>query len=362
MKKATTILQKIVAGANIATILVMLAVGYSDRISPEQYPIVAAVGLTFPIFIVLNLLFLVFWVIVKPIKTLIPAAGFLLCYQPIRTYSPLNISEKAPGNAIKLISYNVLNFAEWKSADEPSVIIDYLIEQDADILCLQESELDMARYKKFWKKMRPIYHYVCQAAARSGGDRITVLSKFEIIDKDTIEYKSDTNHSIALHLKIHNDTVLLVCNHFESILLTQQDKQNFTTMIAGKMGKDTIRTESKLLVGKIANASARRAPQVEAVAKYMKDRPNESILLCGDFNDSPISYTRHTLSKMLNDCYVATGNGPGVSYHYNQMYVRIDHIMCSDDWTPYQCYVDNSIKASDHYPIICYFTKKNEAK
>ena len=36
------------------------------------------------------------------------------------------------------------------------------------------------------------------------------------------------------------------------------------------------------------------------------------------------------------------------------MYVRIDHLFCSDDITPYACAVDNQIKASDHYPIYCW--------
>jgi UDP-2,3-diacylglucosamine pyrophosphatase LpxH len=57
--------------------------------------------------------------------------------------------------------------------------------------------------------------------------------------------------------------------------------------------------------------------------------------------------------KELTDCYVATANGPGISYHYNAFYVRIDNIMCSDHWKPYECKVDNSISASDHYPIVC---------
>jgi len=362
VKRATKIAQRVVAGANIATILVMLAVGYSDRISPEQYPIIAAVGLTFPLFIVLNLLFLVFWAIVKPIKMLIPAAGFLVCYQPMRNYSPLNISRDAPSDAIKLISYNVLNFEEWQSEDEPSAILTYLKEQDADIICLQECSLNAPRFKKMQRLLRPIYPHMAHAATPSGGDEIAVLSKFSIVERSHIEYVSATNHSLAFRLDIHGDTVTLICCHLESILLSEEDKHNFTSIMAGRMGKDTLREESKQIVEKIGSASARRAPQAETVARYIQERRGESILLCGDFNDSPISYAHRTIAELLTDCYVATGNGPGVSYHYNMMYVRIDHIFCSDDWTPYQCHVDNTIKASDHYPIICYFQKNGKAK
>ena len=85
-----------------------------------------------------------------------------------------------------------------------------------------------------------------------------------------------------------------------------------------------------------------------------------SIILTGDFNDSPISYVRHRLASVLTDCYVASANGPGISYHYNAFYVRIDNIMCSSHWKPYACRVDNTVKASDHYPIICSLERKKE--
>ena len=85
------------------------------------------------------------------------------------------------------------------------------------------------------------------------------------------------------------------------------------------------------------------------------------MILCGDFNDSPISYAHRTLDKVLTDCYVATGNGPGISYHHNAIFVRIDNIMCSSHWTPYGCKVDRSARHSDHYPIYCWLKRKTAA-
>lgn len=353
MKKTKLFVQKIIVGANVATIFIMLLVGFSDRISPATHPLIAVVGLTFPFFIVLNLLFLIFWVIVKPIKTIIPIAGFLVCFVPIRIYSPLNMSQEVPADAIKLISYNVLSFAEWSDENEPSAIIDYLKEQDADIVCLQECDINYKKQDVFNKEMSTLYKYIERSQSASGGDKMIVCSKFPIIGRDTIRYESSSNHSMAYKLNMHGDTVLFIVNHLESTKLTAEEKQNFNTMVVGKMDKQTARTESHLLVSKIAKVAARRAPQADSIAKYIDEHKEQSILLCGDFNDNPISYTRRTIAKKLTDCYVATGNGPGISYNSSKMYVRIDNIMCSSDWTPCHCYVDNSIKASDHYPIVC---------
>ena len=115
-----------------------------------------------------------------------------------------------------------------------------------------------------------------------------------------------------------------------------------------------------MLVVKLGEATRKRALQAEAVADYIRQHRDMSIILCGDFNDGPISYTHRTIAKGLTDCYVASGNGPGISYHHAGFFVRIDNMMCSDDWEPYECKIDRKISSSDHYPIVCYLKKRDK--
>lgn len=35
-------------------------------------------------------------------------------------------------------------------------------------------------------------------------------------------------------------------------------------------------------------------------------------------------------------------------------------MMCSGDFRPYNCKVDNKIDASDHYPIFCWFKMQDK--
>ena len=88
--------------------------------------------------------------------------------------------------------------------------------------------------------------------------------------------------------------------------------------------------------------------------KYVAEHSRYPTILCGDFNDSPISYTRRVLAEELTDCYVATGRGIGLSYNQKGFFVRIDNMMCSGSFEPYKCTVDDKIAASDHYPIYCW--------
>jgi endonuclease/exonuclease/phosphatase (EEP) superfamily protein YafD len=76
--------------------------------------------------------------------------------------------------------------------------------------------------------------------------------------------------------------------------------------------------------------------------------------VCGDFNDTPISYARRTIAQGLTDCFQTTGRGLGLSYNQKGFYFRIDHVLCSPDLQPFNCQVDDEMDASDHYPVVCY--------
>ena len=84
--KAFTI--NLVAGANIATVILMLLAGYSDRFNPADYPMLSCLSLAFPVFLIVNLLFLFFWLTFKWNKVWIPVLGYLLAYLPISLYMP----------------------------------------------------------------------------------------------------------------------------------------------------------------------------------------------------------------------------------------------------------------------------------
>ena len=345
-------------GANIATIVMMLFVGYADYLNPTAFPMLSNVGLSYPIFLIFNFCFLIFWLVFKRRKAFIPILGFVICYYPTRIYMPLNINRSVPPNAIKVLSYNVWMFSGWDETGKNNPTLQFIAEQNADIVCLQEAE-GWGIYKaKADSVMNVLYQYADTSRRKDGGDVLAIYSKYPIIKKERIVYPSKTNHSAAFYLKINGDTVVVINNHFESIGLSPEDKTNFKEMVKGDMNAKCVEKESKKLIDKLAEASKRRAPQVDAVAQYIYEHKGMSMILCGDFNDGPLSYTRRIMAKSLTDCYVESGNGIGISYHHGGFYVRIDNIMCSNDWVPYGCKVDNRVKSSDHYPIYCWLKKR----
>ncbi|MGI6223786.1 MAG: endonuclease/exonuclease/phosphatase family protein [Prevotella sp.] len=347
-----------IAAVNIFAIVLMLLSGYAGNLNPEAHPTLSCFSLFFPGFLLLNLAFLVFWVFFKMRYVLIPFLGFVVAFVPVRTYTPLNITHSIENADMKVLSYNTWGFGGFAHLTTDNPVLQYIKQQDADIVCLQEGTTDDRGLQAIDSLFSQVYLYRDSARYGRGGG-ISILSKYPIIRKIHITFEQPTNNvACAWLLKREKDTLLLVNCHLQSIGLTEVEKEGFKQMVKGDLSGDKTRKESKRLLSRLGSANAQRAGQVRAVAALLRKFRDKSTILCGDFNSSPLSYAHRQIEKRLNDCYTIAGNGPGISYHLNGFYVRIDNIFCSDDWQPLKCVVDKSISASDHYPIVCWLKKK----
>ena len=362
MKIIRSILLNVFTGVSITIVLLMVAVAYSDRLHPADHPTLACAGMAFPAFLIANVIMLMLWLIVKWRRAWIPVLGFVLAFPAIRVYLPLNIRAEAPPQSIKLVSFNVgcyTHGAGGKTDHEALVAIhDYVRSQNADIVCLQE-DMTSAKDTTYFQEFFPYNDTVHVNRPRSSYvNVVSIHSRFPVVRNEQIRFESLANGSVAFYLKIDDDTVIVVNNHLESTHLTQDDRDIYKDIISGSMdGKDT-KAETRQLLGKLSAAMVTRAQQAEAVHHYIESHNNYPIIVCGDFNDTPISYVRRTIAQGLTDCFVESGCGLGISFTQKGFAIRIDNILCSAHFEPYGCYVDNSVKASDHYPIICWLKKQ----
>jgi endonuclease/exonuclease/phosphatase family metal-dependent hydrolase len=357
IKQLKTFTINLVAGANIATVLLMLLAGYSDRLNPAEYPLLSCIGMTFPVFLIVNLLFLFFWLTFKWRKIWIPIVGYLLVYPPLTLYMPIHARQDIPDKSIKIVSYNVCSYGgNYKYEQGFDTVYNYLVRQNADIVCLQEDCDTWRRYVFLrYQKIYPYNDTTTFYNNSEGTNGVGIHTRFPIIRKERIPYQSRGNGSVAYFLKVgDDDTLLVINNHLEGTHLSYEDRDNYKRMLRGKMEGNTAKAESGLLLGKLGKAAAKRAKEAEIVHRYIEDHRQYPTIVCGDFNDNPISYSRRTISEGLTDCFSETGRGIGLSYNQKGFYFRIDHILCSPELTPYNCHVDDKMDASDHFPIICW--------
>ncbi|MDR3129278.1 MAG: endonuclease/exonuclease/phosphatase family protein [Tannerellaceae bacterium] len=345
----------------------MVASAHSDLVSPERFVSAAYIGLLFPCFVTLNVLILLYRLLTfKWITAAISAVVFSLCWMPIQRYVPINSLPEETGNKteenIKILTYNVMSFA-WKPHTErsPNLILDYIITSDADIVCLQEYEVAVngggdqladVTVRRVLKKYPYRSVVELRKMRKNAISGLAVYSKYPIIRSQRISYPSDYNGSSLHEIDIHGKKLLLINNHLESFKLTTTDRTQYSGVVTSFNTKylEEIGTTFR---HKLGSAFQTRARQGEAVASAIRENPADYVLVCGDFNDTPISYTYRTISKGLTDAFVASGNGVGITYHANFFWFRIDYILHSPNIRSSHCTVDK-VNYSDHYPVWCF--------
>lgn len=353
---------RIIFYVNILLIFAIVGVAYAGYVSPVTCGYCSTITLSFPFFVIINILFLVLWLIVRRKYSFLPICGMLLCAGPIRSYCPLNLPTDVPDDALKVLSYNTLSFGHSRDADTVFPIFDYIKACDADIACLQESGGTSVSLEKAIKHISIYEHYDTAMVGKSNYHSLLTLSKYPIVGHYNIPMESNSNGALASWVKMKDDTIIVINVHLESNSLTETDKKEYEEVLRelkdNEVKGEQIKAQSHKMMGKLMAASVIRSSEAEALVRFITQHKGEDIILCGDFNDNPLSYTNHQIDKVLNNCYVASGNGPGISYYAKGYNVRIDNIYASDGWKSYGAKVDDSIKSSDHYPIFCYLSKQ----
>ena len=358
MKYIGRFLGWILLGINVVIAGLLLLSAYSPYIQPQEHPLLSCIGLAFPIFWCANFLFLLFWLGVYRKYTLFPILVIVACWGTLRTYFPINLfEEEKPENSIKFLSYNTMAFAlgEKHTKESPNRVLAYLAASDADIICIQEC-IWMSRMKQkeadYALRNYKYKHYYSFAGGFNG---LACYSRYPILSAIPIKYKDSRNGSIVYRIAVGKDTLTVFNNHLESNKIEASEKAIYQEMI-DTPNKENIASGSRMLLKKLTEASAIRASQADSLVSYIKELQGEKVVVCGDFNDSPVSYAHRVVGQYLQDAFAQSGNGLGISYHENRFYFRIDHIFLSKNMKSYECTVDRSVKASDHYPIWCYIS------
>lgn len=350
----------VVMGFTIVTVLLMWASAYSSHIAPRPVGWYDVLGLAFPVFAAANAVAIVAWLVVKPRLVIVPLLGYLFCISDLRTYCPVNFPGKAPGGCLRLMSYNVANFgsAEGDTAAR-RMIVSNILHSGADIVCMQEATYWPAT-DSLMSHLSGVYKYSAVAGEDSSISTLRCVSKYPIVGTRQLAFPGSFNSSAAFFIQYANgDTIIVLSNHLESDNLSAAELNNYSALVAGREREARkAKVEFLSMLRKVASAAARRCPQVDSVGRFVSSHASTPLIVCGDFNDTPISYARREISKGLTDAYAATGLGPGFSFNSHGMHVRIDHLMCSRHWEPYGARVLSGCKGSDHYPITAMFKLK----
>ena len=340
----------LILGANICTILLLWLCVALTFVSPDIIPRFSLLTLAFPIFLCANILFLVFWLLFHARLAWVPIVGALVVGGYIIDYCPLHFgadSQDSNDSTITVISYNV---GHMKTDEQRAELLHFLSTTDADIVCLQEFEKQFLNNHKDWLDSTA-YHTL-------QGGSLAILSRLPYLgDTIHIEYPTRGNHSLACWMDFGGDSLLLVNNHLESNQLSEEEKNEYTNTIIDPH-RQTIKSSSRMLLDKLSEAAAYRGAQTDSICALLDRYAAYTSIVCGDLNETPVSYTYQQFARRLTSAHREAGNGPGFTYSRRSFPVRIDHLFYSDNWACTSCCIDRTVSASDHYPLIVRLRKK----
>ena len=360
-------IQSFVALVNIVIAILFIIAAFSDYISPGQSVFFSYLGLLFPIFFIINFSFLIYWLVLRRWSYFfIICCSFLLCWKPISRYAPFHFPTDMAqqDNVIKVLSYNVMGFGyKDHTPNNPNEILQYVIHSEADIVCLQEylvgtSENFLTQEKICEALHMYPYHYTLPLVYyKKYAMGLAVFSKYPILNSWKVRYDSSFNGSSVHEIDMNGKKVMVINNHLESFKLTMDDRSKYSDFLKN-MNMDTFDGLRETVQRKLGSAFVIRAEQAEIVADEIANLQGDYMIVCGDFNDTPISYAHRVIQgNSLIDAYAESGRGIGISYNQNFFWFRIDHILHSPNIKSYNTTVDK-VALSDHFPIWTYLEMK----
>lgn len=341
---------------NIVVVAALFISYISVKIPPDKYWIPSFFGLAYPFLIAVNFVFIIFWMFVKSRFILISVISIILGWGFLARYVQLkgNSTDKS---GIKVISYNVRHFAgdeKSNQKDNASKIIDFLNGQEADIICLQETRLrknSIFNLPAAVKDLNSIKHYQYARSSTTYGS--VTLTSFPIVNMGEIRFEKSRNMTIYTDVIIEGDTVRIFNVHLQSYLI---DPNKYSIIDSPGIDEEKDLKEVREMGAKFKRAFQLRAEMAREIRKYMDESPYP-IIVCGDFNDTPVSYSYQKLKEGLKDAFVSSGKGIGRTYVGKLPSFRIDNIFYSDKFESFD-FQTLDFRMSDHLPVTCTLIKK----
>lgn len=359
-KKLLGFIGAVVLAFNILAIIALLSCYLAPSVRPQTFWPIAFMGIGYPIILMVNILFIVFWILKKPKYALLSTVAIVLGWSALsknigvgRAVSP---DTEIDTSAIRVMSYNVQMFHGLKedAVTNRNETIKLIKSVSPDILCVQEfytrakGASDMRQL--FVSELNLRYSYFIPAAQNDyDAYGIAIFSKHPIVASGSLNVNQDeriVNRIVYADINKSGKNFRVYNVHLASIGFDQQDYEYI------KQGPGTTQedVESTKRIGRrLKHAYFKRSEQADILYSHAQTAPLPYII-AGDFNDTPLSYAVNRLASDMNNAFVEKGKGLGVTYNGTFPNFQIDYILASSDFEVKNFQIVPK-KLSDHYPI-----------
>jgi len=353
---------RLVMFSNHVAVIALLISYLAPRVSPENFWFIAFFGLGYPILVFINILFILYWALQRKKRALYSAIVVFSGWGILHRFVQLSGSQHADAKhrILKVMSYNVKVFDlyNWSHNKETrSKIFGLIGDESPGIACFQEffhrDSSDFCNVDSL-KKLNG-FDYAQVEYTSHGRLRqhfgIATFSKYPIIGTGKVDFGYKGNNvCIFADVKVGKDTFRVYNMHLQSIAFSKGDYKYAEDLQNDVPTEDL--EHSKNILRRLKRAFVKRARQADMIRENIAHSPYP-VIVCGDFNDTPSSYTYSTISASLTDSFIESGKGLGKSYVGAFPSFRIDYILHSDKFRSYNFRTIRE-ELSDHFPVVCY--------
>jgi endonuclease/exonuclease/phosphatase family metal-dependent hydrolase len=352
---------KFVLIANIFAVMSLLISYMASYFDPASFWISSFFGLAYPAILIINVLFVIYWLIRWPRFALISGIAILAGWSVVLNYIGFRentaiMVPKSSESFIRIMTYNVHNFKQFGDKNDQFTkdqILNVIRNEQPDVICFQEffsRKKGEYNFRKYIQEILNTEHYYFKPSTDNGYEAIgmAIFSKFPIVDQGNIQFakKMNWNEAIWADLKKGDKTFRVYNVHFQSISFQPEDYQYLQKV---RKEIDTDVESSKKIGSRLKRAFIKRGNQVKMVKSHT-DSCKIPYIVAGDFNDTPISYTVKTISSGMNNSFREKGSGFGVTYNGAFPNFQIDYIFTSPEFSV-KNYLIIDKKLSDHFPV-----------
>lgn len=334
-RSATGLIIDIFVGViTLVVVALFLTTLFVPSLDPRQHGEVSTLGLVAPIIYAMQAALTLYWIVrwrpfiavVMVFVSLLGVFQLSLFYklELRRVYSEPNLKPRYDKKALKVMSYNVRSFIDDNRERQLDSIVKIIKAVNPDILCLQEMGFsDIA--DSLLEPLKPMPHSLSRVNLSP-----VIYSRYPIIKASRMDtLKNFVWADIVIKKDKNNeDTIRVFNNHLHSTAIRRDDSnyiENHEYLEGDSLGK------VHSMVKRLTENNRVRAEQADTLAALVAASPYP-VIVCGDFNDTPVSYTYRTVARKLNDPYRKVGRGYSHTYRGFFDMLRIDYIFYSDEF------------------------------
>jgi len=345
-------------------VVILLSAAVAGFIPPSSGYIFALAGLGFPYFWMVNAFLLLLLLILRKRFEIIVVLTTLIITTPLITrYFSVNLKGNPKTAIYSIFDLNTFGLRKPFTKSDQLAYQDslnqYLNRNKYTIACFQEYPIKGSKHAPFYKKLMDELEYPYKALSEYDPDEkatqyiLLIASQYPVLNQQTL-YFEGLPFAMYADIKFPEKVIRVYTAHMMSVKLTGEKK---VLMLDKGESLRGIVNHVKIAVEKLIIAFAKREQQCRIIRESI-DNSNFPVILAGDFNDTPVSYTYHQLGHNLKNASDFSFTGLKKTYRLSKFPLQIDYIL-HDNSINSSGYQKMSLGFSDHYAISSLFSINN---